>query len=364
MASLPTYDVHLFSDFFKTVDEVLDEVMGVAWVGISEYIVPIAWVSLGILALVWAGAIWHGHGSSVKDWFTKMAKFVLILQFASVFYLAWVVTPMVSIPNELTYAIAKMQTTVNGGAAAITSTTAADQLTGALEQLVLGTLQAAVDAFKDWNVGGALALFVACALMICAGVVLLVIVIFNILYAKIGMAYILSVGPLFIFFLAIPGTRSWFTGWLNTAFYFVMLSVMSTLTMLLFTGIADKFMTKLTKAITDSFQAQLGLAEALYSMLGKAISGNVVEGAVNAGNAAGNMASAQINVVSIALQMVLVFIPMALVALETRTLVGSLTGGSGGSFGSGVANVVSTAWRGGVGRLAGGGGGGGGGGKS
>ena len=351
MASLPTYDVHLFSDFFKTVDEVLDEVTGVAWVGVSEYIVPIAWVSLGILGLVWAGAIWNGHGSSVKDWFTKLAKFVLILQFASVFYLSWVVTPLVSIPNELTYAISKMQTMVNGGADAITSTTAADQLTGALEQLVLGTLQAAIDAFKDWNIGGALALFSGCVLMIIAGVVLLVIVIFNILYAKIGMAYVLSVGPLFIFFLAVPGTRSWFTSWLNTAFYVVMLSVMSTLSMLLFTGIADKFMTKLSVAIKGAFQANIGLAEALYSMLTNAMSGKAAEGMANAGDAVGNMASAQLNVVSIALQMILVFIPMALVALETRTLVGSLTGGSGGSFGTGLVNVVSTAWRGGMGRI-------------
>lgn len=352
MNSVPIYDVHLFSDFFTNIDEVITDVLTGASSGLIEYIMPIAWISLAILALVWAGAIWHGHGSSVKDWFTKFAKFVFILQFASVFYVAWVMTPMLHIPDELSAALAKGQT-----AGAITSSSPADQLVGALEQLVLGTLQAAVDAFKSWNIGGAMSLFSACVLMIIAGVLLLVSVVFNMLYAKIGMSYVLAVGPLFIFFLAL-GVRNWFTGWLNTAFYFVMLNVLSTLSMLLFTGIANKFMQKLTAAIQSSQTAQGAVSQSLYSMLSNAMSGQSSQ-ASNIGGAVGNAVAAQLNIVSIALQMILIFIPMFLVALETRTLVGSLTGGSGGSFGSGVANVVSTAWRGGWGRHSGGGGGGG-----
>lgn len=358
MSTLPTYDIHLFSDFFRNVDEVLGDISKAASAGLIEYIVPIAWVSLGILALVWAGAIWHGNGTSVKDWFTKMAKFVVILQFASAFYFAWVAMPLLGLPNELSAAMAKFQNVANGAGDAFTSTSAADQLTGGIEQMVLGTMQAAVDAFKDWNVGGALLLFSACVLMMIGGVLLLVAVVFNMLYAKFGMFYVLSVGPLFIFFLTVPPLKHWFTNWLNTAFYFVMLTVLSTLTMMVFTGLANKFMEKFDAAVRQGFDAQMGLAESLYSTLKTAMGGQAVQGAADTGTAIGGIVGAQMNIVSIALQMVLMFIPMFLVAMETRTLAGSLTGGSGGSFGSGVMNIVSTAWRGGIGRVAGGAGGG------
>lgn len=362
MSAPPTFDIHLFEDFFRNVDEVLADIGSTASAGMIEYIVPIAWTSLCILGLVWALAIWNGQGSSVKDWFTKLAKFVFILQFASVFYGPWVAEPLMKIPDELSHAVSKVKGASADAAAPFSSTSAADQLVGGLQEMVMGTLQASVEAFKDWNVGGAVALFCAVVLMLIAGVLLLVAVIFNMLYAKIGMFYILAVGPLFIFFLALPGVRNWFYGWLNTAFYFVILSVFSTLSMLLFTGIANKFMQKLAGAVTAAHQAQVGLTEAWFSMLVLSMSGKAAEGVNNAGGAVVDFGAAQMNVVSIALQMVLMFIPMFLVALETRTLVGSLTGGSGGSFGNGVVNVLSTMWRGGVGRAGGGGGGGGGGG--
>lgn len=346
--TIPTYDVYIFSDFFSNVDAVITDVLKGATSGLIEYIMPIAWTSLAILGLVWAFAIWHGQGASVKDWFTKLAKFVFILQFASVFYVAWVMTPMLSLPDELSTALVKGQT-----AGAFTSTSPADQLAGALEQMLMGTLQASVDALKSWNIGGAAMLLTATVLMLIAGALLLVSVVFNMLYAKIGLAYVLAVGPLFIVFLAL-GVRNWFTSWLNTAFYFVMLTVLSTLSMLLFTGIANKFMQKLATAIQGAHDEQVNLAQSVFSMLSNAMTGQ--SGGSSVGDAASMAIGAQVNIVVVALQMILIFIPMFLVALETRTLVGSLTGGSGGSFGSGAMNIVSTAWRGGWGRHSGGGG--------
>lgn len=349
------YQVTLFTDFFRTVDEVLGGLAESSSQGMIAYIMPIAWVTMGILFLVWAGAIWVGRGNSVDDLCKRMFSFVLILQFASVFYHAWVAAPIMNLPDELSQAVAKLPSAAAQGGGAVTSTSAADQLCGALEQLLLGVLQAGVEAFKSWNIGGALMLFLAALGMGIAGVLLLVGVVFNMLYAKIGLFYILAVGPLFIFFLAVPGVRNWFYGWLNTAFYFVMLAVFSTLSMVVFTGIANRFMQKLTAAVTSAWDSKLSLAESMFSLLTNAMTGQGGDASA-VSSAAGNAVTTEVNVISIALQMILMFIPMFLVALETRTLVGSLTGGQGGSFGTGIVNVVSTAWRGGFGRHGAGGG--------
>lgn len=336
--------VHVFTDFFARFDKVVLQVGSDIANNMINYVVPIAWVALGVMMLTWAGAIFFGNGSPVADWFKKLGTAVLIIQFASVFYISWVATPLIALSSELASAVS---------GATSTDTSAADQLAGGLEQLVLGVVQASVEALKHWNVGGALLLLIGALLMAAAGCLLLIGVIFNLLYAKVGITYMVAIGPLYVFFLTLPAVRSWFFNWLNTGFYFIMLTVISTLTSMIFLGIANDFMTKLAEAVGAAGEAKVLFAKRIFAGLVKAMTLGMIkpkEGTV----IIDDVISAEFNVISIAIQMLLIFIPMFLVVLETRTLVGSLTGGSGGSFGSGMVNVISTAWRGGVGRLGGG----------
>jgi type IV secretion system protein VirB6 len=326
-------EVFIFKDTFKNIDEVVLEIFTQAAQGTGAYITPIAWVSLGIMLLITAAFIGYGRGHNVLDFTKKLFYGCLIISFLSVLYVPWIATPLMSIPDELSKAV------TNGSGA-----TTLDALAGSLLDLTVGVLQAGVEAFKSWNVGGAIVMFLSAILIIIAGVLLMVSVAFNIVYAKIGMGYLLGVGPLFIFFLLIPAVKNWFFSWLNTILYFVMLTVFSTMTMVMFMTIANRLMQKLAAAIQSSFDAKLSFAESVYAWLMNSTASG------SAGEAAGNIISTEWSVISIALQIVLVFVPLFLVAMETRTMVSSLTGGSGGSFGSGVVNAVSTAWRGGLAR--------------
>jgi type IV secretion system protein VirB6 len=327
-------DVQIFADLFTNIDEAVLKIFTDAAKGVSAYITPIAWVALGIMLLITAAFIAYGRGNDTMAFAKKLFYGCLIISALGGLYVPWIAMPLLKIPDELSLAV------TNRSAA----TDTVDALAGHLLDLVVGVLQAVVETFKTWNVGGALVLLIAAVMIIVAGSLLLVAVVFNIVYAKIGMAYLLGVGPLFIFFLMIPAVKSWFNSWLNTVFYFVMLTVFSTMTMLMFTGIANKFMEKLAAAIQSAFSAKLTFAKGVYSWLAGSMS------TAATGDAALSVVTTEWSIISIALQIVLVFIPLFLVAMETRTMVQSVTGGSGGSFGTGVVNAVSTAWRGGLGR--------------
>lgn len=327
-------DVQIFADLFTNIDEAVLAVFTDAARGVSTYITPIAWVTLGIMLLITATFIQYGRGNDVQGFAKKLFYGCLIISALGGLYVTWIAAPLMKIPDELSLAVTNQKTATN----------TVDALASHLLDLVVGVLQAVVETFKTWNVGGALVLLLAALMIIAAGSLLLVAVVFNIVYAKIGMAYLLGVGPVFIFFLMIPAVKNWFFSWLNTVFYFVMLTVFSTMTMLMFTGIANKFMEKLAAAIQASFSAKMSFSQGVYSWL----SGSMNSAA--AGEAAQNVVITEWSIISIALQIVLVFIPLFLVAMETKTMVQSVTGGSGGSFGTGVVNAVSTMWRGGVGR--------------
>jgi type IV secretion system protein VirB6 len=277
-------------------------------------------------------------GNNVGEFVKKLFIALLVIQFAGPLYLTMVKTPLFHLPDELANAVAH----------GTSSTTALDQLAGKLDQLIIGLAQAIVAAFKDWNVGGALNLLVAMVCIAFAGSALEIACVFNMVYAKIGIALLLMVGPFFIYCLMVPAARNWFYGWLNTIMYFVFLTVFSTLIMLLFMGVANRFMIKLEAALKAEGDAKLSFVENVYSYLVSAMSNQQAGDAAT--GAAGSFVHAEINILSISIQMVLVFVPLFLVALEMRTMVASITGGSGGSFGSGMVNVISTAWRGGVGR--------------
>lgn len=332
-------DVVVFKEFFALIDESLSAVFTTAAAGLITWVVPIAWTTLGTLMLIWSYYISKGKGDSISDAAQKLFVAVLIIHASSTLYVTYVALPLIGLPEEISNRVA-------GGTSA---TTTLDQLTGSLIHIILGVLMAGVEAFKTLNFGGALVLFLAAVMMLIAGALLLIAVVTNMIYAKIGISYLLAVGPMYVFFLMVPPIKNWFFSWLNSIMYFVMLTVFSTMTMLLFVGIANKFMQKLAASFQAQHEAKLSFAESVFAYLKGTITGEGGDGGAvtDAGTA---WAQAEWSIISVAFQMVLIFIPLFLVALETRTMVASLTGGSGGSFGSGVVNVISTAWRGGFAR--------------
>jgi type IV secretion system protein VirB6 len=333
-----------FGDLMKNIDKVIIEVFGNAAQGMSDYVVPIGWVMLGISLLLWSFLIFQGQSQTMAGYIKKLFVGLIIIQFAGSLYGTWVAAPLFALPDELSKALTH----------ADRSTTALDELAGHIDDLVIGVAQASVSALKDLNFGGAAVLLAAMCAIAIAGCFLELSVVFNMVYAKIGLACLLSVGPFFVMCLMWKPISKWFYSWLNTVLYFSFLSAFSTLVMLMFMGIANEYMKKLSAALADAHNAGSSFAENVFSFLVTSMTPWGGTSGTDVVGSAGDVVSAQVNILSIALQLVLVFVPLALVAMETRTMVSSITGGSGGSFGSGMMNIVSTAWRGGMGRLGGG----------
>ncbi len=324
----------IFGDLMTNIDNEIAATFGSAAAGMSAYILPVGWAMFGISLLVWAILIMEGKiQSPFNDWMMKGLKMLLILQAASSLYATWVSGPLFQLPNDLA-------TAVTGAAS---STTALDALSDKLDQLIMGMAQAMVVAFKSLNIGGALVLLICIVAVSGAGSLLEIACVANMIYAKIGLALLLGVGPFFVMCLIWEPIKGFFFSWLNTVLYFTFLGVMSTMVMVIFMNIANRFMTKLAQAIEASTSAGSSLSSNLFALLQAGMSDDK-----GVSQAAAATSGAMLNILLIAIQLVVVFVPMFFVALEMRTLVSSMTSGSGGSFGSGVSNVASMALRAGI----------------
>ena len=322
----------IFGDLVNAVDASLATVYVSAAQGMSNYVMPIAWATLGVTCLIWCLMVMDGKVSSpLNGWISKGLITVLIFQAASSLYGPWVSQPLYHLPTDLANAV----TNTSGS----TPAASLDALSDSVDQIVLGVAQAMVSAITDLNIGGALILFTCMVMISIAGSLLEIACVFNLIYAKLGLGLVLGVGPFFVICLAWQPIKGMFFSWLNTCLYFAFLTVMTTMIEVIFIKIANTFMSKLTQAVTAYGDAQHNLASNVLSMLKAAISADATAVASNP------LITAPLNIYSIALQMVLCFIPMFLVALEIRTLVSSLTGGSGGSFGTGLVNAATTAAR-------------------
>jgi type IV secretion system protein VirB6 len=278
----------------------------------------------GISLLVWAVLILDGRiQSPMNDWMMKGISMLLVLTAVGAGYQTWIAGPLFGLPAALSGAVSS-----TGSPEAVL-----DTLAGNLIELLKGIAEGMVDAFAGFNFGGAFLLFQCLVAVGIAGLLLLVACAFNYIYALIGLALVLGVGPFFVLCLFWPQIRGYFFSWLNTALYFVFLSVMSTMFVVLFIGIANGYMDKLRTLVESNTAAGASFTSNVYALVKAMFSG------APPATTAGVAAQPFIDIFSIGLQMNFVFLPMFFVALEMRTLVSSMTSGSGGSFGSGAVNV-------------------------
>lgn len=318
---------HTASDFFAAIDAKYALFTNAAAAGMSNYVIPIAWAGLAIALLVYALMIVEGKvHSPMEGWITKGLGIVLILTAAGPYYSRWVGSAVNAVPNGMSAAIGNVGD----------PNMVLNALAGNLLDLIAGIGSGSVDAFANWNIGGGLLLGFAMIDVVIVGTLLLVACAFNLLYAKMGLALLLAVGPFFIIVAMWSPIRHWFHSWLNTLLYLIFLHVMSVLFVVFFIGVGQMFMDAL-KAMVMTMTAAGGaksypvaVAEAIKAWA----TGTPTPASVGAAKA--NF----INIVRLVIEMNFVFIPMFLVALEMRTLVSSMTSGSGGSAGSGIARFL------------------------
>lgn len=301
---------NIIGDIYNNFERALTGFYQGAAAGISGYVIPIAWVLLGICMLIWCYLIIEGKvAMPITDWLLKFVGFMVVLYVMGNGYLSWVAAPLFDLPSELTRALSA------------TSGSAPDllgQVNDKVVDLVSAMFTAGTKLIKELAFGPAIALFLMGVLVIVAVYLLLAAALFSIIFSKLGLSMVLAVGPFFVLALVLPQTRNYFYSWLNTALYFVFYHVFSALFIFMFIGIVHSYVGKLN------------------TTLGGVGSGGVLAMVARLLGASGE----GLNVAAICIPILLISLAMFFMFLQIPTMCASLTNGSGGSFGAGLTNLT------------------------
>lgn len=304
---------NIIGDIYAKFDGALSGFYEGAAAGISGYVIPVAWVLLGICMLIWCYLVIEGKVAvPITDWLLKFVGFMVVLYVMGNGYLSWVAKPIFNLPSELT-------TALNA-----TSSSAPDllgQVNEKVVDLVSAMFAAGSNLVKELAIGPAIALFLMGVLVIVATYLLLAVALFAIIFSKLGLSMVLAVGPFFVLALILPQTRNYFYSWLNTALYFVFYHVFTALFIFMFIGIVNSYMGTLNGTLGGAGGGG-GVLNMVANLLGVRGSG--------------------LNVAAITIPILLISLAMFFMFLQIPVMCASLTGGSGGSLGAGLSSFMHT----------------------
>ena len=319
------------NNIFDNVNKAVLALIDTASSGLLDYILPLVWVTLAIYLTVWSFLLMAGKVQTpAADIILKIFFTMFLLYFMTTGLKPLIIEPALKLPQELAIATTGDKTK---------SVDIIQVLFNRITDVTSAMISLAISKASAFNTVEPFVMILCAILFAMMGYVLVIVVIFIMLYAAIGLCMTLCLTVIFLFFLAIPQVKSWFFSWLNTVFYYVILSVLATLFVQFFANICLVFM-----------NAYAG------------VSGPMPDGVVEQVLAKMELLA---DVVAITGQAVLVFGVMIFLGSQLPTLASSLTQGSGGSPAGGAASIFHVL-RSLGGSKAGGGaaGGGGGGGKA
>src|SRR5687768_15689930 len=97
---------NIIGDIYSHFERALSGFYEGAATGISGYVIPIAWVLVGICMLIWCYLIIEGKvAMPITDWLMKFVGFMVVLYIMGNGYLSWVAQPIFNLPSELTTAM-------------------------------------------------------------------------------------------------------------------------------------------------------------------------------------------------------------------------------------------------------------------
>lgn len=301
---------NIIGDIYTNFERALGNFYEGAAAGISGYVIPMAWVLMGICMLIWCYLIIEGKvAMPITDWLLKFVGFMLVLYIMGNGYLSWIARPIFNLPSELTTALS---------ASASSAPDLLGQVNEKIVDLVSAMFTAGTNLVKDMAIGPAIALFLMGVLVIVATYLLLAAAMFSIIFSKLGLSMVLAVGPFFVLALVLPQTRNYFYSWLNTALYFVFYHVFTGLFIFLFIGIVNSYVGKLNTTLGGvSTGGVLSMVARLVGVKGDGL-----------------------NVAALTIPILLISMAMFFMFLQIPAMCASLTGGSGGSFGAGLTNLT------------------------
>jgi type IV secretion system protein VirB6 len=301
----------VIGDIYTKFETALNGFYEGAAMGISDYVIPIAWILLGICMLIWCYLMMEGKITTpITDWLLKFIGFMVVLHIMGGGYLSWVAKPIFELPSELTMAMSR------------TSVDAPDllgQVNEKVMNLVSAMFTAGSDLIKELAFGPAITLFLMGVLVIVAVYLLVGVALFAIIYTKLGLSLLLAVGPFFLLALVLPQTRYLFYSWINTCLYYVFYHVFTTLFIFMFIGIVNSYVGTLNDQLGGATSGA-GVMNMVANLLG--------------------VRGAGLNVAAITIPILLISISMLFMFMQLGVICSSLTGGNGGSFGAGLTSAV------------------------
>lgn len=231
----------MFVDVFNTVTTTLTTVEGTAVVNMAHYLKTFAGtaatiiiIMIGLQALAWV---------EINVLAVKLYKALLTTVIVMIFalnadqYNSLIGNNLMQLPDDLMQAIMPAES--------------GDTITiGKYLDDTVNSMGGAIGEIwktATWkNFGGPAFLALALFMILCAlGAAAMV----SILYAKIGITLIVSIGPLYVLFLIAPYTRDFFTKWLSYALHFALVQVLIGGVVLIAQGVLEVYIQQLTAPV-------------------------------------------------------------------------------------------------------------------
>lgn len=307
----------LATDLMRDVDALALSSTASLTGSVVNYVIPAAFSIFAVVVIVFSIMMLMGKISTpMSDVLLKGGAFLIILMASSSMYSTWFARPLAGMQSQLTLSMM-------GGA---NGTTVLDLIDAKADSILRATILTIPNLPKAYGIFPDIP---TAFVLLCSGIIfalgagiLEIVAILNLIFAKLGLAMVTIVGPFFVFAYFVSAVRGWFFSWLNTAMYFVFLSIYTAVYIRICLGLADQFLNRILSAA--------GVAAASASNPNALAA--ILQTTPNLWTA---LLSASFNFLIIATI-------LALLGFELRSIAQSTTGGSGGSPGGHIINTART----------------------
>jgi type IV secretion system protein VirB6 len=309
-------------NLFRNIDEATTAFISTVGGGLAAYVMPLVWIALAIWVVCYSWLVMAGKVSTpTSDLAMKALTSVIVLTIMTTKFNAWVVQPAINLPQELIIAAGAGK---DGGAMGVLSS-----LVSQTKEMFAAYISIAMSEGLKGNMINVILVLGSMLIVVLILIILIACSLFILIYAKIGLAIVLAVGPIFLSFLLVPQIKSWFFSWLNTAWYFILLALLGSLCVQFFVNIVTIYITK----VLAVYGTSTGLVDSFLQFFS-------------------NMS----NLATATVEIVLITIPLIFLMLQLPTIASSLSQGSGGAAaggGSSLFHMARSVMSGGAGAAAG-----------
>lgn len=234
-----------FRLIFSTVDNALDSYVVDTVSRVIDFATPIFTSMMILFVAMWGGMMMFGQiQEPLKDGIFRIIRMSLITMFA------------LTLDTYTGVIVEMLQVGPENVASIVAGNEAAGNTAATLDALFNKVLKVAQAAWKKGGVmNGNFGLYLVAAAVLVVGGILTLLVAFLILLAKVMIAILLSIGPLFIIMLMFQSTQRFFESWLGMTVNFGLLMVIATAIGKLMTDVADQFIANM--APSDAALANL-----------------------------------------------------------------------------------------------------------